>query len=114
MSGTTPTLTETVPDYRTVVLDKTTKFSYQKDPQDEAWYAALYAEPVASVLSAVPATTSGTPVTVVATAVLPDKSGVAFFLTGGTNGSTSTIRLAVTTPGGDTIYRTTTLDVADR
>ena len=114
MSGSTPTLTETVPDFRTVYLGKTTRFSYPKDPQDAAWYAVVYGEQVKTFVSAVVTPSDGATLTVAASQVLPDASGVALFLTAGTNGANYSLRLAVTTPGGDTIYRTVTLDVADR
>lgn len=104
-----PLLTETVPEHRTLHEGKA-KFSYPKDPQDTAWYAVLYAESIASVRSVI-LTGPDTSLTSRANAVLPDKSGIALFLTGGTAFTPYRIRLGIDTEGGDTIYRALFLDV---
>ncbi len=100
-----------VPRTRTVAPD-VTAFSYPKDPQDAAWYAVAYAEPISAVVAV---TVEGTGDLVVSNPQIIFSSfwnQVAFFVTGGDTGVSYSLRLQVTTMAGDTLFRTVQLSVA--
>lgn len=105
-------LTTTVPEFRTLQPFKS-EFPYPKDPEDSAWYAVSYGEPLASV-DAADVTGTDNALTVETKTVTQDAAGVALFLTGGTDGMIYSIRIAATTQGGDSIHRTVRLTVATR
>lgn len=105
----TPTLTETIPDSRTARIGKSAKFSYPKDPANQAWYSLVFNEPLGSVVET-EITGPDTALSVTTTSVMQDR--VALFLAGGAANSTYRIRIGVRTVGDDLLYDTVSLDVA--